>query len=395
MGKESNQNRKGGDPANPRDPKENEVSPVASSPPPPPLNEGGDEIDELFASVDDDVRVYIYRREPLFGPRGENVGGYLGLLPQGADQDYLRNMFGGGVFQMQKRIRTGDRGSFKFDRSFTIRIAGDPIAGGHAKSPANGDNTLRESPASPKNLKTGVSTVVDVTGVEFETDDPLFFQNLNKAIILKGMFATPPAAPATDVKSILEVFKMGFETARGGSDRATLADRLDEIKAIRELSAELAPGDGGDGLSLGSLVKDLLPVLVAGSLQPKKAAPAVPIAGPARPQLTEHTEREEGEEVAKVEPNMLAMLLDKAGQMIKAGFLLEPPKEPERIANLMLMLHRPGDETRNYIQNKRNEIFDMLELDLVDDFTDDEGGKSRADFVKYFDTIVDAYLKVA
>lgn len=351
----------------------------------------GDEWDELFADIDENVRVYVYRRAPAFY-NGKEIAGFLGVLPVGGDIEYIRQAWGGGYYHLQKKRRRGPRGGFTFDKSYTLRIAGDPKSGDNAISLDAAVTRPELSPANPQREK--VRATVDIDGHKIETDDPEFFDQLNKSIILRGIFQTPPqgASGGVGVKELLDVLKLGVDIARGnGSTNASLADRIEEMKAIRELSTEITPGDGGGDAGIGGIVRDLLPVLLAGSIKQTQPPPRNAGAIAALRVPGDDAKRKESEVVAD-KTQILMAVIAKAGEMIKAGFVLDPPKEPERIAALLLMLHRPDDEIRNYVGNNRAQIFDLLELDLADEFIDAPEGKTRADFEAYFGKIVDRYL---
>ena len=86
---------------------------------------------------DSAVRVQIIRKKPTVGPNGESIGGQLETVEERIDEDYLREHWGGGDFQL-KIQRPNGRGNYEYFRARTIKLAGEPKMDGRVLLPGHG-----------------------------------------------------------------------------------------------------------------------------------------------------------------------------------------------------------------------------------------------------------------
>lgn len=80
-----------------------------------------DWIDSLAG--DDEIKVTITRKKPTLGSRGENIAGVLETVEDKIDEDYIREQWGGGDFQLKVQTLRPD-GTFKYFRARTVKLAG-------------------------------------------------------------------------------------------------------------------------------------------------------------------------------------------------------------------------------------------------------------------------------
>ena len=85
---------------------------------------------------DSAVRVQIVRKKPEVGPNGESIGGQLETVEELIDEDYLRENWGGGQFQL-KIQRPNGNGNWTYFRARTIKIAGEPKMNGRLLTPGH------------------------------------------------------------------------------------------------------------------------------------------------------------------------------------------------------------------------------------------------------------------
>lgn len=71
------------------------------------------------------VKVQIVRKKPLQGPNNENIAGILETVEERIDEDYLRETWGGGTYQL-KVLRPNAAGSYVYTKSRHIQLAGPP-----------------------------------------------------------------------------------------------------------------------------------------------------------------------------------------------------------------------------------------------------------------------------
>lgn len=94
------------------------------------------------------VKVSIVRKSPLLGPNGENISGSLETVDERIDEDYVRETWGGGTFQLivQKPNDNGN-GGYKYFKARTIKIAGDAKMHGRALSASGHTQQQHAAPA--------------------------------------------------------------------------------------------------------------------------------------------------------------------------------------------------------------------------------------------------------
>lgn len=71
------------------------------------------------------IKVTIRRKRPVAGPNGEKIDGILETVEEKVDEEYLRDMWGGGEFQLTIQTQQKD-GKYKYLRGRTINIGGKP-----------------------------------------------------------------------------------------------------------------------------------------------------------------------------------------------------------------------------------------------------------------------------
>ncbi len=74
---------------------------------------------------DGEVKVNIMRKQPSVGPNGERIGGSLETVDDKIDEDYVRQMWGGGKFSITVQTPRGT-GQWKIAKRFQLEIAGPP-----------------------------------------------------------------------------------------------------------------------------------------------------------------------------------------------------------------------------------------------------------------------------
>ena len=74
-------------------------------------------IDSL--GVDSQVRITIIRKEPQRGPNGESVAGILESVEDRIDEEYVRNTWGGGHFQLKVQ-KPNPKGGWLHFKAFTL-----------------------------------------------------------------------------------------------------------------------------------------------------------------------------------------------------------------------------------------------------------------------------------
>jgi hypothetical protein len=72
---------------------------------------------------DSEVRVTITRKRPTIGSRGENIGGVLETVEERIDEEYIRDTWGGGDFQLKIQTHRPN-GQWKYFRARSLKLAG-------------------------------------------------------------------------------------------------------------------------------------------------------------------------------------------------------------------------------------------------------------------------------
>lgn len=233
-----------------------------------------DWLDGLVGS-DTAVRCAISRKRPLLGPNGENVGGNLETVEDRVDEEYLRETWGGGDFQVRVS-RPGPSGNWVFFKSRTIKLAGPPkmngamlFGGGPAVAVAGGDDGPlatkafdsmndnvryeRERAARAEREAREASRAgggLDVAALR-EMNQPLYEQirasNETVAALQKQLFATAAAPPPRDeFRDRLMENMMNGENARITALRERFDSELrqanehhrEEMRRLHERQAE-------------------------------------------------------------------------------------------------------------------------------------------------------------
>jgi hypothetical protein len=95
------------------------------------------------------IRVAIRRKKPMIGPNGENVAGSLETVEERIDEDYLREVWGGGQFEI-RTFKPNAKGTYEYFKTRTLSIAGEPkmngrvLVGGAAAPVAAEEDGLAE-----------------------------------------------------------------------------------------------------------------------------------------------------------------------------------------------------------------------------------------------------------
>lgn len=77
-----------------------------------------------------EMKISIMRRKPAVGPNGENIAGTLETVESIIDEDYVRDMWGGGDYLLRVQLPKGPNGAMKYWRGRQIKIAGPPKMNG-------------------------------------------------------------------------------------------------------------------------------------------------------------------------------------------------------------------------------------------------------------------------
>src|SRR5512147_1249362 len=82
-------------------------------------------------SGEGEIKINIFRKKPIAGPNGEAIGGSLETVTDRIDEDYIREMWGGGTFKLAIQAMT-PQGDYKYVKGGNrqIVIAGPPKMGG-------------------------------------------------------------------------------------------------------------------------------------------------------------------------------------------------------------------------------------------------------------------------
>lgn len=84
-------------------------------------------------AADTALKVVIRRRKPMVGPNGEKIDGVLETVEDKIDEEYLRDVWGGGTYLLQVQTPKPN-GGWKILRSRTVDIAGPPKMSGNLLS---------------------------------------------------------------------------------------------------------------------------------------------------------------------------------------------------------------------------------------------------------------------
>lgn len=75
------------------------------------------------------LRIQIVRKKPMVARNGDNIAGILETVEDRVDEDYVRDQWGGGTFQL-KAYKQNAAGNWAYVRARSITLAGPPKMGG-------------------------------------------------------------------------------------------------------------------------------------------------------------------------------------------------------------------------------------------------------------------------
>lgn len=78
---------------------------------------------------DTSLKIQIVRKKPMVSRTGDNIAGILETVEDRVDEDYVRDQWGGGTFQL-KAFKQNNAGSWVYVRARSITIAGAPKMNG-------------------------------------------------------------------------------------------------------------------------------------------------------------------------------------------------------------------------------------------------------------------------
>src|SRR6185503_7736720 len=89
------------------------------------------------------------RKEPQRGPNGEQVSGVLESVEERIDEEYVRNTWGGGIFQLKVQ-KPNPKGGWLHFKAFTLRLPGPPKLGGVEQIPGRPMMGLATTPVAER-----------------------------------------------------------------------------------------------------------------------------------------------------------------------------------------------------------------------------------------------------
>jgi hypothetical protein len=338
---------------------------------------GANDFDGVMTDVSDGVIVELIRLEPATDHNGQKIRGFIENLPSGTTKQWIKERHGGGSFRVVKRNERR-----QIIGSTDLQIAGSPLPV-TLSAAAIGDPALQPKLPSVPSLPS-----VQVSGVPIGVDWQSFWLPLLQAKIAQTMLSPQPAL---DTMKVIEL----MQKSNPSVDLSGQIRGLKEVLTLAEgLTPEPADG-GGDVMSLLTSAFNALATV-------KRS----PIAGRPVGLLPEKTtvDRSVDQTVTTDNPNPTTegegMPLDfnaivgTAIQQIISGFRLTPPKESERIVRILnTLLPNLGNSVKAVLKTKRDTLFDMAELQLVEDFADDPD--KRAQFADYFAKVFDGFTDLS
>jgi hypothetical protein len=360
----------------------------------------------MFGGYNADMdKVALYRTSPK-----EHLGvptvGWLEDLGPGVDENYIRENFGGGRFQLNKR----NRQSGKITASCTFEIAGFPkVAVASAGPEESGENRGAAAP----------SVMLDIGGTQVPYTEDLGkltdFVMAMKAI--KAVFPDP--TPPMDINAALLELVL---------KRDSITDSLETIRALKEVA-----GVTEHASETGSNVYDLLKETIqqAGPVMRAMVSPPValppgklpvisrPDAGPgpgklpviSRPDagpgpgngsgkpavaLSETTEDESVSTTNERGSMSQRELILAVASQIMASWKLDPPKGvTDTVVMLDLILQQSDQSTRKLLAELHSDtILTICESGLAEEWLI-EGSKvgNREDFGVFFGKVFAEYVR--
>ncbi|MCK4795200.1 MAG: hypothetical protein KAV87_66330 [Desulfobacteraceae bacterium] len=356
---------------------------------PPNEDESIDWSSYMFGGYNADLdKVSLYRTSPK-----EHLGvptyGWLEDLGPGVDENYIRENFGGGRFQLNKR----NRQSGKITASCTFDIAGFPkVAKASAGPEEDGENRGVAAPA----------IMLDVAGAQVPYTEDLGkltdFVMAMKAI--KAVFPDP--APPIDVNAALLELVL---------KRDSVTESLEAIRALKEVA-----GVAEHSTETGSNVYDLLkatieqagPVMRAMVSPPVKRFPGMvpalpgpdagsaPGNGPGK-QPVAVPETSENESVSNTNergPMSQRELLLSVASTIMACWKLDPPKNVTETVVLIDLVLQQGDSSirKGLVDRYSETMLSICEAGLAEEWILEESSVGgRKEFGEFFAQVFTEY----
>ena len=345
----------------------------------------------MFGGYNADLdRVSLYRTSPK-----EHLGvptfGWLEDLGPGVDENYIRENFGGGRFQLNKR----NRDSGKITASCTFEIAGFPkVAVASAGPQEDGGN---QGAAAPP-------VMLNIGGVEVP-----YTENLGKltdfVMAMKAIKAVfPDPRPPMDINAALLELVL---------KRDSIGDSLETIRALKEV-AGVAERSSETGSNVYDLLKSTIeqagPVMRAMISPPVKPLPGMvravpgPDVGPGPGNgsgkeavaLPETTENESIANTNERGPMSQRELILAVASQIMAGWKLDPPNDMAKTVTMLDLILQQGDSgTRKLLAELHSDtIRTICESGLAEEWLI-EGSTvgSREHFSVFFDELFAEYVR--
>ena len=357
----------------------------------------GFDLSDFFGDGSEAVIVELYRDRPKY--IGDvKVHGYLEQLPPGAGMQYVKDLYGGGLFRVQQKPASG--GAMQKQRYFDI--AGPSLLPPALAAAAPTTPVVSESPAA---APAAVGTVegVPITG------------NLARDMeVAKSFMLMKKALGGDDLNTQLLALLLQERKQQPAPD---LVETLKGIGPILATLKELVPGagDGGDGGGGGTNFNDIIKealhtfgeyLKTARQLPPRAAVPAarLPQRLPAQLPESQPVQAVENQELPANQPadqpeesddrmNLTPQaMIDSAVQSIVQSYRLGKPTD--RVVNFLnSRVPLSVDLRKEYLAARRQELFDTAEM-LMDQESDDYAGDSegRAKFEAFFYEVFDKFL---
>jgi len=385
--------------------------PPKKTDPPIPLAELGDGIDpeslstllpdealtendfgDFFGDGDQDIKVELYRTAPAYWG-GQEITGFLCRLNPGSDIQFIQSTYGGGRYQIKKRIS----GRFVDQRS--LRIAGPP----KLESPPQPVPTANEPTGRP-DLKIDTS----VGQIPIGGSDQEFGRILERIAVIRAAFPEPQHPQ--DINAVLLQHILNGATGKGGD----LTHQIETIEAITELGAKLAgkmsdrPTDfmdiaGKAVEAFGKLVEARSSVRSIGPapLPHRRVLPApTPAAQPVDNRIEAgHEPIETGAPTEPVttqteqKPMNTKQLASHAAANIVSSFLADPPLTVEETKELLdFILEGVTPEIKAQIKSFKPVLKNMARLQFEGQVDPENISAESGKFLLFFDNVFDTFV---
>jgi hypothetical protein len=380
------------------------IVPAVTTPTPSPINAAdleneievqGFDLSDLFGDGSAPVIVELYRDRPKY-VGDVKVHGYLEQLPPGAGMQYIKDLYGGGLFRVQQKPASG--GAVQKQRYFDI--AGPSLLPPALAAAVPTTPVVSESPTA---APAAVGTVegVPITG------------NLARDMeVAKSFMLMKKALGGDDLNTQLLSLLLQERKQQAAPD---LVETLKGIGPILSTLKELVPGagDGGDGggTNFNDIIKEALHTFgeylkTARQLPPRAAvAPApVPLRVPVQQLERQPAQIVENAEMTVEQPENLPAesdepmnltpqaMIDSAVQSIVQSYRLGKPAD-RVISFLNSRVPLSVELRKQYLASRRQELFDTAEMLMdqeIDGYADDAEG--RAKFEAFFYEVFDQFL---